>query len=93
MDEWPIFLRGPPWQAFLDTVKSRKYSGLTTLPLLRATHHEVEPDQHDGDGREHDHDPAWDAAEAEALYSLLEQEVAPAFYDRDPLAAVIIRAR
>jgi len=36
-----------------------------------------------GDGREHDHDPAWDAAEAEALYRLLEDEVVPAFYTRD----------
>ncbi len=36
-----------------------------------------------GDGREHDDDPAWDAAEAEALYTRLEQEVAPAFYARD----------
>jgi starch phosphorylase len=36
-----------------------------------------------GDGREHDHDPAWDAAEAEALYGLLEQEVIPEFYTRD----------
>jgi starch phosphorylase len=36
-----------------------------------------------GDGREHDSDPAWDAAEAEALYRLLEQEVVPEFYTRD----------
>ena len=36
-----------------------------------------------GDGREHDDDPAWDAAEAEALYHLLEQEVIPEFYTRD----------
>ena len=36
-----------------------------------------------GDGREHDDDPAWDAAEAEALYDLLEQEVIPEFYARD----------
>ncbi len=36
-----------------------------------------------GDGQEHDHDPAWDAAEAEQLYILLEQEVVPAFYTRD----------
>jgi starch phosphorylase len=36
-----------------------------------------------GDGREHDDDPAWDEAEAEALYSLLEHEVIPQFYDRD----------
>ena len=36
-----------------------------------------------GDGREHDDDPAWDAAEADALYTLLEQEVVPAFYTRD----------
>jgi starch phosphorylase len=36
-----------------------------------------------GDGREHDEDPAWDAAEADALYSLLEREVIPEFYDRD----------
>ncbi len=36
-----------------------------------------------GDGREHGDDPAWDAAEAEALYDLLEREVVPAFYNRD----------
>lgn len=38
-----------------------------------------------GDGQEHDDDPAWDAAEAEALYSLLEREVVPVFYTRDQL--------
>jgi starch phosphorylase len=36
-----------------------------------------------GDGQEHGDDPAWDAAEAEALYTLLEREVVPAFYTRD----------
>ncbi|MFZ0448382.1 MAG: alpha-glucan family phosphorylase, partial [Desulfatiglandaceae bacterium] len=36
-----------------------------------------------GDGREHGDDPAWDAAEAEALYGLLEGEVIPEFYARD----------
>jgi starch phosphorylase len=36
-----------------------------------------------GDGQEHSDDPAWDAAEAEALYALLEREVVPAFYTRD----------
>ncbi len=36
-----------------------------------------------GDGREHDDDPAWDAAEVETLYDLLEQEVIPEFYTRD----------
>ena len=36
-----------------------------------------------GDGREHDSDPAWDAAEAVALYDLLEREVVPEFYSRD----------
>ena len=36
-----------------------------------------------GDGREHDHDPAWDATEAEELYALLEQQVIPEFYSRD----------
>ncbi|MFZ1932619.1 MAG: alpha-glucan family phosphorylase [Thermoguttaceae bacterium] len=36
-----------------------------------------------GDGKEHDSDPAWDAAEAEALYDLLEHEVIPEFYARD----------
>lgn len=36
-----------------------------------------------GDGREHGDDPAWDAAEAEALYALLEREIVPAFYTRD----------
>ena len=36
-----------------------------------------------GDGHEHDSDPGWDGAEAEALYSLLEREVIPQFYARD----------
>jgi len=36
-----------------------------------------------GDGREHGDDPAWDAAEAEALFDLLEHEVIPEFYTRD----------
>ena len=35
-----------------------------------------------GDGLEHGDDPAWDAAEAEALYDLLEREVIPEFYAR-----------
>jgi glycogen phosphorylase len=35
-----------------------------------------------GDGREHGDDPAWDAAEAVALYDLLEQQVVPEFYRR-----------
>jgi len=36
-----------------------------------------------GDGQEHGDDPAWDAAEAEALYDMLEREVIPEFYTRD----------
>jgi starch phosphorylase len=36
-----------------------------------------------GDGLEHGDDPAWDAAEANALYDLLEREVIPEFYARD----------
>jgi glycogen phosphorylase len=36
-----------------------------------------------GDGNEHHDDPAWDAAEAERLYTLLEQQVIPEFYNRD----------
>jgi starch phosphorylase len=36
-----------------------------------------------GDGKEHGDDPAWDAADAEALYTLLEREVIPEFYSRD----------
>ncbi len=36
-----------------------------------------------GDGQEHHDDPAWDAAEADALYDLLEREVIPGFYARD----------
>ena len=36
-----------------------------------------------GDGQEHGDDPAWDAAEAEALYDRLEREVIPEFYTRD----------
>lgn len=42
-----------------------------------------------GDGKEHS-EPEWDAVEAEQLYSILENEVAPMFYDRD--AAGIPRA-
>lgn len=38
-----------------------------------------------GDGQEHDHDPAWDAIEANALYDLLEHEVIPEFYSVDEL--------
>ncbi len=36
-----------------------------------------------GDGQEHGEDPDWDAAEADALYERLEQEVIPEFYARD----------
>ena len=36
-----------------------------------------------GDGQEHGDDPAWDAAEAEALYDLLEHQVIPEFYARN----------
>ena len=36
-----------------------------------------------GDGREHGYDPALGAAEAEALYDLLEKQVIPEFYSRD----------
>ena len=35
-----------------------------------------------GDGKEHGDDPAWDAAEAEVMYVLLENEVVPEFYER-----------
>jgi glycogen phosphorylase len=35
-----------------------------------------------GDGRE-DHQPGWDAQEANQLYSLLEQQIIPEFYNRD----------
>ncbi|MFA5971383.1 MAG: alpha-glucan family phosphorylase [Lentimicrobiaceae bacterium] len=36
-----------------------------------------------GDGREHGDDPYWDAREAEQLYTILEQEVIPEFYNRN----------
>jgi len=36
-----------------------------------------------GDGKERGDDPQWDAAEAEALYAKLEQEIIPLFYYRD----------
>ena len=36
-----------------------------------------------GDGQEHGDDPAWDAAEAEALYDLLERDIVPEFYTRN----------
>jgi starch phosphorylase len=37
-----------------------------------------------GDGKEHHDDPAWDAVEADALYTTLEEQVVPEFYSRDP---------
>jgi starch phosphorylase len=36
-----------------------------------------------GDGKEHGDDPAWDAAEAQELYDIVENKVIPAFYNRD----------
>jgi starch phosphorylase len=36
-----------------------------------------------GDGQEHGDDPAWDHADALALYDVLEREVIPGFYARD----------
>jgi glycogen phosphorylase len=36
-----------------------------------------------GDGLEHGDDPVWDAREAEQLYSILEQQVMPEFYNRN----------
>jgi starch phosphorylase len=36
-----------------------------------------------GDGREHGDDPGWNAAEAAALYDILENEVVPTFYTRN----------
>ena len=36
-----------------------------------------------GDGKEHGEDPAWDVSEVESLYTLLEQQIVPEFYDRD----------
>jgi starch phosphorylase len=36
-----------------------------------------------GDGKEHGEDSAWDTSEVESLYTLLEQQVVPEFYDRD----------
>ena len=36
-----------------------------------------------GDGQEHGEDQAWDAQEAESLYTLLEREVVTEFYERD----------
>ena len=36
-----------------------------------------------GDGNEHGEDPAWDAAEAVALYEIIEQQITRSFYARD----------
>jgi starch phosphorylase len=36
-----------------------------------------------GDGKEHGDDPNVDAAEADAMYTLLEREIVPKFYERD----------
>jgi glycogen phosphorylase len=37
-----------------------------------------------GDGGFHNDDPAWDAIEAGQLYTMLERDVVPCFYQRDP---------
>ncbi len=37
-----------------------------------------------GDRKEHDADPSWDAYEAGVLYDLLEKEIIPLFYQRNP---------
>jgi starch phosphorylase len=37
-----------------------------------------------GDGQDRGADSGWDATEANALYTLLEREIVPSFYDRDP---------
>ncbi len=36
-----------------------------------------------GDGQEHDSDPGWDLHEAQCLYDQLEQDIVPAFYQRN----------
>ncbi len=36
-----------------------------------------------GDGREHGDDPAWDAIEADAVYTLIENQIIPEFYQRN----------
>lgn len=36
-----------------------------------------------GDGHEHGDDPVWDATEANALYTILENDVIPKFYERN----------
>ena len=36
-----------------------------------------------GDGHEHGDDPAWDAIEADAVYTLLENQIIPEFYQRN----------
>jgi starch phosphorylase len=36
-----------------------------------------------GDGKEHGDDASWDVAEAETLYTILEQQVAPLYYKRN----------
>jgi starch phosphorylase len=36
-----------------------------------------------GDGKEHGENASWDAAEADAVYGLLENQIVPEFYDRD----------
>ncbi|WP_263384832.1 alpha-glucan family phosphorylase [Granulicella arctica] len=50
-----------------------------------------------GDGREHGEEPAWDAAEADAMYQLLENEIVPDFYEcaqrGDPPAKWLARVR
>lgn len=76
-----------PWEACGTSGMKALVNGVVNLSELDgwwAEAHTPEVGWALGDGREHADEAAWDAKEADALYSLLEREVVPQFYERGP---------
>jgi len=83
-----IWLNNPrrPWEASGTSGMKVLVNGGLNLSVLDgwwAEAYQPEVGWPIGDGREHGADPAWDRADAEQIYSLLESEIVPMFYQRD----------
>jgi starch phosphorylase len=83
-----VWLNTPrrPWEASGTSGMKALVNGVLNLSVLDgwwAEAYAPEVGWALGDGQEHGDDPAWDAIEAKALYTVLEREVVPAFYTRD----------
>src|SRR5436853_2062806 len=75
-----------PWEASGTSGRKVLVNGglhLSGLDCWWAQAYEPEVGWALGDGQEHGDDADWDAAEADALYTLLEREIVPAFYTRN----------